>query len=93
MTYPFEPPDHFDDQDRMYHIIGFREDEQDSFWNPDFNQSVHDAFFDYWYNDELTIDERNAAYDFLTAMLFDEYGLDFDDLWDWDDFRAWYDSA
>lgn len=93
MTFPFEPPDRFDDQDRMYHIIGFREDEQDTFWNPDFNPSVHDAFFDYWYNDELTIEQREIAYQDLVAMLYMDYGLDFEDLWDWDAFREWYDSV
>jgi hypothetical protein len=93
MAYPFEPPDFFDNQERLYNIIGFREDQRDTFWNPDFDPSVHQAFYDYWYNDELSRAERSLAWEDLVTLLYLDYGLDFEDLWDWDAFREWYDSV
>lgn len=93
MTFPFDPPDRFDEQERLYHTIGFRADEQDTYWNPDFDPTVHDAFYDFWYNDELTVYEREATYEALIQMLWEEYGINFEDLWDWDAFREWYDSV
>jgi hypothetical protein len=72
-------------QDHLYGIIGFADDPE--------NQQVHDLFWDVMYNDELSRDEREAMYDELASILWEEYGLDFEDLWDWEDFRAWYDAA
>ena len=91
MTFPFEPPDRYDEQVRMYHVIGFREDERDNYWNPDYDPSVHQAFWDNWYNDEPDL-PREVLWELLREFLA-EYGLDYEDLWDWDDFRAWYDAT
>lgn len=41
------------------------------------------AFFD---NDE-------TQYQALVDYLWDTYGLDFEDAFDWEDFRSWYDAA
>lgn len=100
MTFPFEPPDRYDQQEEMYNTIGFpvghrfldhrnnHVDEFQVYWDP----IVHKAFFDYWYNDELTDYERDVAAETLLTELRLVYGLDFDNLWDWDEFRAWYDA-
>lgn len=99
MTFPFEPPDRYDNQETMYNIIGFpvghrfldhRADHTTEFqvyWDP----IVHKAFYDYWYNDEITPEERAIAEETLITELRLVYNLDVMDLWDWDEFRAWYD--
>lgn len=50
-------------------------------------------FDDVMYNDDLSRDERADRYEDLKDYYFDEYGIDFDELWDWEDFREWYDSG
>lgn len=37
--------------------------------------------------------ERQAAYDELIEYLRDEYDIDFEDIFDWEDYREWYDNA
>lgn len=74
---------------------------------PDFQQQefifsslfgdLHDAhaeslFRDVMYNDDLSRDQREDAYEELKGYYWDEYGIQFDDLWDWHDFKEWYDS-
>lgn len=76
-----------DDQgqrDYLYETIGFADDPQD--------QYAHDLFWDAFYNDDLTISDRMDIMDQLADYLYDEYGIDFEAIWDWDDFRAWYDG-
>lgn len=93
MTFPFEPPDRFDKQVEIYQVVGFREDSQDTFWNPLYDSHIHDVFYEMMYNDELTYDERLALQEEIAFYFYEEYGLDFWDLWDWEDFRAWYDAV
>lgn len=70
-------------QSFLYDLIGFKEDVPgDSF--------VRDTFWDVMYNDELSLQQRMDLYDELSDYLYDEYGLEFDDIWDWDAFREWY---
>lgn len=38
-------------------------------------------------------DDDNQAYQDLVDYLWDEYGIDFEDAFDWEDFRSWYDAA
>lgn len=93
MTEPedFEPEDYREtQQEYLYEIIGFHDD---STLNDNFDHHMHDLFWNVMYNDELTYDERLAEYQELAAYLYDTYGLDFEELWDWEDFREWYDSA
>jgi hypothetical protein len=52
--------------------------------------TAHDLFWEVMYNDELTAEQREDFYEQLSVYLYDEYGLDFEDLWDWEDFREWY---
>ena len=91
--YPFEPPDRGDQQQEMYEIIGFREEHRDSLYNPLYNEQIHNLFFNVMYNDELTFNERIEMSELLAQVMYDEYGLIFDELWAWEDFRAWYDSV
>lgn len=93
MTFPFEPPDRYDQQNSMYEIIGFREDSRDTYYNPAYNDEVHNLFWNVMYNDELTLDERADQEALMAQIFYDEYGLLFDDLWSWEDFRAWYENA
>jgi len=86
MTEPFEPDDFRDEQQEyLYNLIGFHDNQpQDS--------TLHELFWEVMYNDELTADDRTAEYENLLAYLYDEYGMNFEDLWDWEDFREWYDA-
>ena len=48
-------------------------------------------FWDLMYNDELSSQERMTIYGEFVQYLWDEYGLMFEDVWDWESFREWYD--
>jgi hypothetical protein len=80
-------PDDFErdyQQESLYELIGFGTEPGD--------QTVHDLFWEIMYNDELTAEEREDYAEQLDVYLYDMYGLDFEDLWDWEDFREWYDA-
>jgi len=57
------------------------------------DQEAHNMFWDLMYNDELGANQREGIHEDLRAYLLAEYGIDFDDVWDWEDFRSWYESA
>lgn len=42
------------------------------------------------FDDNLSPDFRHSTYDALHDYVQDEYGWDFDDLFDWDAYREWY---
>lgn len=69
----------------LYNLIGFKTIPQDT--------EAHNLFWELMYNDNLNYDERQEAYQQLSDYLYDEYGLMFDDIWDWEDFRSWYENA
>jgi hypothetical protein len=69
----------------LYDVLGFRQLPLD--------QEAHQLFWDVMYNDELSYGQRLQAYDDLSALIWDEYGIDFESVWDWDDFRSWYETA
>jgi len=69
-------------QQFLYDLIGFTGNAQDS--------ELRDMFWDVMYNDELSIGQRLDLYESLSTYVFDEYGMEFEDIWDWDDFREWY---
>lgn len=54
---------------------------------------IHDLFQDYFYNDALSGEQREDIGDQLREVFWEEFGIDFWDVWDWDDFRSWYDAA
>lgn len=74
-----------DQQSVLYEQIGFGD--------PGGDPVLHQLFYDYYYNDYLTLGERLAIWDELNGRIEELYGIDFDAIWDWEDFRAWYDSV
>jgi hypothetical protein len=74
-----------DQQEFLYEQIGFGDDPRD--------QYAHDLFWDAFYNDNIDIDTRIQIMDELADYLYDEYGVDLEAVWDWDDFRAWYEGG
>ena len=51
---------------------------------------ARDLFRDFMYNDELTGPQRLDIEAQFIAYIYDEYGIDFYEVWDWEDFRSWY---
>lgn len=45
------------------------------------------------FDKDIRPDEREAIMDELVDYLWREYGLDFDDAFDWDGYRDWYEHA
>lgn len=71
-------------QEFLYDLIGFDSAPQDT--------EAHGLFWTLMYNDELSMEDRIDAYHELSDYLEQEYGLVFADIWDWEDFRSWYDN-
>lgn len=69
-------------QEFLYDLIGFKDNALDN--------EARDLFYDVMYNNELSMGERLDAYNELTIYIYDEYGLVFEEIWDWDAFREWY---
>ena len=80
-----EDPNYGDNQEYLYELIGFRDEPLDP--------AVHDFFWDIMYNDELSYEHRVDLYDQLSVYLYETYGMNFEELWEWEDFREWYDSV
>ena len=59
-----------------------------AFTDPELQTLFDRAMFD----NTVTGDERDAAYDALVEYLWEEYEIDFDDMFDWEDYREWYDT-
>jgi len=74
-----------DQRDALYENLGFGEPAQD--------QTAHDLFWSVYYDNDLSIPDREQALQQLNDYLWDEYGIDFEAVWDWEDFRAWYENA
>lgn len=72
-------------QDVLYDVIGFGNAPED--------QYAHDLFYNYYYNDNISVSNRIQLYDQLVDYLSSYYGIDFNETWDWEDFRNWYDGA
>jgi len=74
-----------DQQEFLYETIGFGEPAQD--------QYAHDLFYEAFYDDELSMSNRIDLMDQLIDYLYETYGIDLEEVWDWDDFRAWYGAS
>jgi hypothetical protein len=86
MADEFQPDDqHGAEQEFLYELIGFNDNPTDP--------TMHDLFWDVMYNDELSYDQRVDIYEQLSLYLYESYGLNFEELWDWEDFREWYKNA
>lgn len=69
-------------QEFLYETIGFHEAGTD--------QYAHDLFYNAFYNDDITMSNRLELLETMKDYLWDYYGVDFEAVWDWDDFREWY---
>lgn len=59
-------------------------------YNDQFVQNLYDAaLFDY----DLSKTDRAAVLEGLREYMWDEYGMDFDDVFDWEAYREAYDNA
>lgn len=67
--------------------------DQLGFIGPARDAEAHNLFWDLMYNDALSSTQREDIHADLRDYLMEEYGIDFDDVWDWEDFRSWYDAA
>jgi hypothetical protein len=72
-------------QEFLYATLGFADDTQQ-------DQTAHDLFWSFAYDDTLSYGERLQIYDEFAEYVYDEYGIDFELIWDWDAFREWYDA-
>lgn len=54
---------------------------------------LQDLFDAAMFDPDISPEEREEAYQNLVQYLEDEYDLDFEDIFDWEDYREWYDSA
>jgi hypothetical protein len=68
----------------LYDLIGFTQRELD--------YETRDMFWNVMYNDDLTIGERLSLYQDLNSHIWNEYGINFEEIWDWEAFREWYDT-
>lgn len=59
-------------------------------YNDNFAQNLYDAaLFDH----DISRDDRAAVMDTLRDYMWEEYGVDFDDVFDWEAYREAYDNA
>lgn len=72
-------------QEELYGLIGFSE--------PPGDQYLHDLFYTYYYENDIPINDRIELYERMMERLADVYGISFDETFDWEDFRAWYEGA
>lgn len=53
---------------------------------------LQDLFDTAMFDPDATHAERTEAYDILVDYMWDEYGIDFEETFDWVDYKEWYDS-
>lgn len=56
----------------------------------DFLELLYDTAL---FQTDLNPSDRDAVTDELYNYLWDEYGLDFDEVFDWEGYREWYDGT
>lgn len=71
-------------QEFLYVTLGFTDAPLD--------QTAHDMFWSFAYDDTLDYGERMAIYDQFAEYVWEAYGIDFEEIWDWEAFREWYES-
>jgi len=71
-----------DQREVLYEQIGFGSAPGDP--------ELHRMFYDYYYNDFITLEQRMVIYDRMVDHLEEYYGIDFNDTWDWEAFKEWY---
>ena len=61
----------------------------DMYGDPFVRGHLHDSLFDF---DKFDSEVRQGKLDELKQYLRDEYDINFDDIFDWESWREWYDS-
>lgn len=84
----WDAPGYFDDDEADIYW-DMAEHDQDLLYDDTFELLVHSAMFDM----ELSAENRAALYEAMTEYLEDNYDLIFEEIFDWEDYRDWYDSA
>lgn len=79
---PYVSMSESEQQEFLYDQLGFIDSPLD--------QHAHDLFWDAFYNDDLSMTDRMNTMDELADHLWEEYQIDFSLIWDWEDFREWY---
>jgi len=69
----------FNDPDDIYAILW---SEDPSIQDEHANELFREAFFE----------KNQDAYQELVDYMWDEYDMDFEELWDWEDWKEWYDA-
>jgi hypothetical protein len=54
---------------------------------------LQDLFDTAMFDPDASQQERETAYSDLVDYLWDQYDIDFDYAFDWEDYREWYDTA
>jgi hypothetical protein len=57
------------------------------------DERMQDLLDEALFDDNATTDERTTAMAQLIDYMWDEYGIDFEDVFDWESYREAYDSA
>lgn len=67
-------------------VIDEHEAVSDLLFGPGYAQDTHaqELFF------EAVFEKSQSAYDRLVDYVWDEYGIDFEEAFAWEDFREWY---
>lgn len=85
---PWEAPENWD-MDEQASWQDFV-DENSALGNDDYAMIMfHEAFFDL----DLAPPDRDEWHDRLEEYLMEEYGIDFDDVFDWAYYDEWYENA
>lgn len=59
-------------------------------YNDSFAQNLYDGAL---FNHDVSSQDRSAIMNALRDYMWDEYGMDFDDVFDWEAYREAYDNA
>ena len=90
MSVPYDPDDsaiidRFYEREYDFWHEAFQEHPE--VYNDRMAQAVfHEAFFEFTYDN----DQREALQGYLEDYLWDEYEVDFSELFDWEGYREWY---
>lgn len=70
-------------------FVGVTEGQPEVFQDETLQLLYHEALFDF----DISSANRETTYDLLVDYLWDVYGIDFDEVMDWESYREWYDAV
>ncbi len=84
----FDVPDYwYEEEERLFdHLLG-----GDTFLGND--PELQDMFDTAYFDPDATTEDRYMAREDIRDYLLDEYGIDFDQYFDWEGWRDWYEAA